>query len=207
MVLNDNIEDDLKHSRRILAALDELLANRTWDKTLFLRAIEMQLKQIRNDYADAINSYEAMASIDRKQNTFFIQKKGAEKTIDIYIHLYNLEGDSIHKWEKLISNLDKQIISRPVYRFENDVREVLRTKRGDLKNEAYAAVAINETQLIIGTNGQVQRDKLGHELVSVKDRWIDLNNFKYFIHKSGRYNLRGLKLIHDVDVNLNEGID
>lgn len=206
MVLNEDIEKGLKHSKQILAALDDLLANRPWDKTIFLRAIAMQLKQIRNDYAEAISSYEAMVNVDPKKKIAYLQQEETEKTVNVYIHLYNLEGDNISKWEMLITNLEQQIVSRPVYRFENDVREVMRAKKGDLKNEAYAAISIHEKKLIVSSNDQIQRDKLGHELVGVKERAIDLSNFKYFIHKSGRYNLKGFKLIREVDVNLNENV-
>ena len=130
----------------ILKILDDMLEKGPWEESNFLKVIGKNIATIRSDF---LRHVELSERGDEKK-----QSKGLEKNADhqeIYISLYSSQGDRISSWERILLNLPRQIISRPIYANETDVVAALRAK-GNSLNDAYAAVYINKNDILTIVN-------------------------------------------------------
>ena len=85
-------------------------------------------------------------------------------------------------------------ISRPIYRYENDVIGVIRGK-SDKKRSGYVAIYVNPQDILAG--GDIN-DAAGHELVRVKENAIDLTKITAFVHDEKKYSYRDNKLVLEI---------
>ena len=99
------------------------------------------------------------------------------------------------KWERIVNNLPKQIISRPIYADEENANQLIRSKENKL-NEAYVAIYINQSD-IIPMGDKTPTDRLGKPLLTLKDKSLSLNNINRFVHVSGVYQYLAGKLIKE----------
>lgn len=182
------MKDDLteEQSNSILESLDKALANGPWDDSNFLRVIGKNLKQIRDNFANEITAVkEERASALSSLTNSVTQHKDQQ---EVYVSLYTTGGSVLQTWERVIANLPKQIISRPVYANEGDVQQLIKSKENKI-NEAYVAIFINQSNLLNVSADRIPMDRFGKPLLTLKDKAIDLTNISRFVHSSGEYTL------------------
>ena len=109
----------------------------------------------------------------------------------VYILLYQADANNHDKWLLTIKSLIGQSISRPIYRNENDVAEVIRSKN-DKKRSGFVAIYVNQADIL---SGRVVKDAAGHELVRVKENAIDLKKIVAFYQDEKKYSYREGKLV------------
>lgn len=183
-------------AKELLAAFDESISSNIWQESVLLRAILTKLKELREKLGSELTIYD-----EKHGSTFNLEQSGDTFNEDsnlqpVYIHLYNLDGDNLRKWEKLLMNIDKQVSTRAVYSHQQDILEVMRSNKSqNKKNEAYIVAQLNKQDILQNNNGPTSCDKLGHALVTIKDRAINIDKIKYFYHVSGDYYLLNGKLI------------
>lgn len=185
-----------KTARDVLRALDETIETGPWDKSIFLGAIGKKLKEIRFGFKNQLRfldpgfeDTEASAGMAEQAtplaNTIPVPEK-TDDQIEAFVSLYNADGGNLQKWEKLLQALDKQIVTRPVYNSENEIRSVMRAKT-TRKNDAYAAFYINKADVIPPRDGKPPLDRVGNILLILKDNALKLENITRFYHESGIY--------------------
>lgn len=178
----------------LLKAFDDALEQGPWAASGFLQVIGRSLLEIRNGFANRMDASsqknaDAAASIANQMALRSDQKK-------IYIVLYSFEGSNLKSWERIVSNLPRQIISRPIYSEEEDVIAIIKTKENKI-NEAYVSIYINESDILQMPSDKLPLDKLGKKLLTLKDRSLKLDNIDCFVHQSGRYQFSQGRLIKD----------
>lgn len=177
------MKDDLTETQvnAVLQALDDALAQGPWDESNFLRVIGKNIKEIRDNLASQL---EKDSGAEAEKINREIKRNNQQ---EVFIALYSSEGNHLQSWERIISNLPRQMISRPIYATEYDVQYLIKSKENKV-NEGYVAIFINQDDILLMSPDKTPVDKFGKKLMSLKDRSLNLENVSRFVHLSGTYN-------------------
>lgn len=178
---------------QLLEAIDKAIKEGNWDSSLFFRNILKQLLEIREHIAqtfteagDVAPSLTPVAHYHAIPDT----KEGYER---VYIALYQAEGGRLDRWFSTIKMLTIYSVSRPVYRSEAEIGEVIRTKKG--KSDAYVIAWVKQSDIIPSYSGSPLKDKWEHELLTLKEGSIKLENIVRFVHDEKNYYIHGEELV------------
>lgn len=174
-----------QQTQDILQALDKAIESGPWEESNFLRVIGKNLQEIRSNFLTQINKSEV--DIKGKQSSYSnrsVPLKNGQQ--EVFIALYSTEGNNLQSWERILSNLPHQMVSRPVYANEEDVIGLIKSKENKI-TEAYVAVYINQMAILPMAPDKILRDKFGKSLLSLKDRSLSLENINRFVHLSNNY--------------------
>lgn len=177
----------------VLKSLNEAITTGPWDKSNFLKAVGKNITQIRDDFLKKIGRDPAaeQASIEAASKAW---QQGEQQ--EVYISLYSANGSDLANWERIIINLPRQSISRPIYALEEDLVNVIRHKDNKV-NEGYVAIRIKKTNILELGQDKTSYDKFGKELLNLKDKTILLENITRFVHSSGVYHLEKNRLVKE----------
>ena len=184
------MDEDTKVNLELIKILETAITEGKWDGGLFFQAAGKKLRDLRDRIKSEINIDVAQPLTQAAVNTV-IKYSGL---IDIYVSLYNAEGQNIYKWENILTTISRQAITRPIYKKEKDVREVITAKENQT-NDAYIIAYVNETSITKTITGKPLLDRFGHELLVLKENSIVTNNIAKFIHSSGEYSYEKGKLV------------
>ena len=87
-------------------------------------------------------------------------------------------------WQKLLRSIDQHSLTRPTYKSEAPVRELIRSKP-DPNRLGYAVVAVKEEDIMKLASPSV--DPLGHELVTLREHAAKLENIIEFVHANKKH--------------------
>lgn len=186
------MDEETKLTLRLLKALDTAIAEGSWDGGLFFQAAGKKLRDIRDRIKEDLNvDIGSDASAPETAVSTVMKYSGL---IDVYVSLYCSEGSNIQRWEAILTTISRQAITRPIYKKEKDVKEVLSTK--EMKtNDAYIIAYVNENSITKTLSGKPLLDRYGHELLVLKENSIVVENIAKFIHTSGEYTYEKGKLV------------
>lgn len=188
-----NNELSKQQTDEILKILDDLVALGGWESSAFLRVIGKKLQAIRDDFS----SRALVCRPEKSKITSHLANRVAIRSgqQEVFIALYTSDGGNIQAWERIVVNLPKQMISRPIYASEEDVNQAIRAKENK-NNEAYVSMYVNQTDLL-SMGDKTPLDKLGKPLVTLKDKSLNLANINRFVHVSGIYHYIHGRLIKE----------
>ena len=180
--MNERLTDE--QNARILKALNKAIEDGPWDKSNFLRMVGKNLIAIRDDFLTRLGT---KSEHELKHESQLANKMALRSNQqEIFISLYSADGTNIQSWERIVVNLPKQTVSRPIYSSEEELKEVLKLK-DNKNNEAYVAIFIDKQDILSLAPDKILKDKLGTPLLSLKDRALNLDNISRFIHVTGIY--------------------
>ena len=188
------MKDELTEQQieEILNALNEAIEKGPWDKTNFLKVLGKNLVEVRDGF---LNQLGARTQAQMKADTTHAERMVTRSSQrEVYISLYSTDGSNIQSWERIVTNLPRQMISRPIYSEEEDVKALLRLKDNKI-NEAYVAIFVNQSDVLSLSADKTAVDKLGKQLLNLKDKSLFLENVSRFVHISGDYHLDHGRLI------------
>lgn len=191
------MKDELSEAQvnAILKALNDALEEGPWDESNFLKVIGKNLRDIRDRFESQLStageSEEHMANLASR-----IALRSGQR--EVFVALYSSGGGQLASWERILSNLPRQMISRPIYANEKDVKEMIGSKENKL-NEAYVSIYVHQNDLLPVDSEKTPVDKLGKPLLTLKDKSLKLDNINRFVHVSGIYKYVGgrLKKVED----------
>lgn len=180
--MKDKLSDE--QNEAILQALNKAIDEGPWDASNFLKMLGKNLIGIRDDF---LNQLGASTQAQLKAQTH-LENQMAKRSNqqEIYVSLYSADGSNLQSWERIVTNLPRQMISRPIYANEDDVKELVRLKENKV-NEAYVAIYINKDDILFLSPDKTLMDKRGKPLLSIKDKTLYLENISRFVHLSGVY--------------------
>ena len=180
------MDDDntLTQAKKTLQALDEALSAGPWNETSFIVVVGKKLKLLRDDLAAKIAKFEEDETSAPEYVAHRAHLSASHKLV--FVSLYSIEGINIGSWERIIDNLQRQIVSRPVYAQEEDVQNIIKTKDKKI-NEAYVSLYIAQADILELPADKIPLDKLGKPMMVLKDNAINLQNIEYFYHITGKY--------------------
>lgn len=177
-------DDNLNKAKKTLEALDDALISGPWDESGFVIMIAKKLRLIRDDLAAKIAKQEEGELSSPEYLAHRAHLSASHKLV--YVSLYSLDGVELNSWERILANLQRQIVSRPVYAAEEDVQNIIKTKEKKI-NEAYVAFYVSEPDILQLSPDKTPLDKLGKQMLVLRDNAINLENIDYFVHLSGKY--------------------
>lgn len=178
----------------VLKALDNAIALGPWEESNFLKVIGKNLREIREEVLSKIDP-----DVQERANANLHQAKQLalrKDQIKVYILLYSADGANMRSWEWILTNLPRQMISRPIYAEEDDARAIIKTKENKI-NEAYVAVYIEQNDILPISVDRLPVDKLGKHMLVLKDGTLNLDNVDYFVHQSGTYRYARGRLVKE----------
>ena len=181
-----------EQNAEILKALNKAIEEGPWDSSNFLRVIGKNLATVRDNYLAQLGA--STPSQLRAESHLANQMALRSTQQEIYISLYSFDGANLQNWERIVSNLPRQMISRPIYTSEEHIKEVIKLK-ANKTNEAYVAIYINKEDVLILPPDKILKDKWGNSLLSIKDRTLFLDNISRFVHITGTYEFSKGRLI------------
>lgn len=191
-----------KVKQELIELLDQLLNQDYWNETPFLSAAYTRLKNLRDEFAEKEEL--AKSSADKSSQVTKYGNGCATHLIqEVYVALYQTDGNNLAKWEQLLQAISNHSISRPIYQNEQDIKKVLRAI-AIKHNHAYIAVKIRQQDIIHLPEEQRVRDKLGHPLLLLQERAVSKLNITRFVHVSGEYRLEGGRLVKVKEVSFHE---
>ncbi|AHE67908.1 Dot/Icm secretion system protein IcmQ [Legionella oakridgensis] len=188
------MKDELseEQANAILKALDDAIEQGPWEESNFLRVIGKNLREIREHFASQVQtSGQGKEKIASHLANRIALRSGQR---EIFVALYSSSGSSLSSWERIITNLPGQMISRPIYANEKDVKEIIGTKENKV-NEGYVSIYVSQTDILPTSPEKTPTDKLGKPLLTLKDRALKLENLNRFIHMTGTYKYVGGRLV------------
>jgi Dot/Icm secretion system protein IcmQ len=138
-----------------------------------------KLKQIEQSFVKEIA---AQIPEDRSKNSSVTGAQAGEK--EIYVALYQMDGDNLDKWGMTLNSIAMQGVSRPIYENEADVCGMIRAKEQKAK-EAYAVLKIKASDIVNSPSPHLDRN--GKILIYVKPGSLKPENILRFVHISGQY--------------------
>ncbi len=168
-------------AQELLKALDDFLSAGDWDATLFLKANKKKLEALRGQVESLLNEVSAKKAGDTQ-----IKREPPPGYKRVYVSLFQAEANNMLKWQSTIKGLEKYSVSRPVYWEEAHVQAWIRNK-ADPAREGYVIAFVKETDIVKPYQGKVVADRFGHELVTLRERAIELANIVEFVHNEKRY--------------------
>jgi intracellular multiplication protein IcmQ len=189
-------ENSIEVNRQLVDVLDELLVAGNWEASLFLRAAGKQIHELR-DRANQL-LIEVTGDIATQKNNAALEKADHIKA---YVSLYQNEGTNLTKWYQMIKALTEHSVSRPVYRQEEQVKTLIRSK-ADAQHEGFVVAFIKESDVLQMPFGKTAVDRFGNELLTLRPGAVKLENIIEFVHNQQSYLLQenGLVLKHNVNV-------
>ena len=158
------------------------------DSGLFLELMREKLKLIENQFAQEVTA-QLPDSVLKKRSE--VAQANVDQ-VEVFVELYQSDGDNMQRWAMILNALPMQAISRPIYETEAGVCSMIRAK--EHKNrEGYAVVKVLKTNIIKAV--QPLLDSAGRVLVHVKPGTLQTNNIVRFVHYSGQYLWQNGKLI------------
>ncbi|MFC3908489.1 Dot/Icm secretion system protein IcmQ [Legionella dresdenensis] len=185
------MKDELtpQQAQAVLDAFDEALAAGPWEQSNFLRIIGKNLREIRDNFASQLEAHDNIEQA--KQAKRFANLEAQQ---EVFISVYSSEGNNIPAWERIIANLQRFLITRPIYANEEHIKSLIRSKDNKL-NEAYLAVYVNKDDILVVPQEKIAVDKFGKPLMTLKDKSLNLENITRFVHYSGTYKYEKGRLI------------
>lgn len=203
MSADERKSDNHEQKLAIYNELDKAVKEGPWENSTILRAIGKVLRQFHFRFKEdlGISNHNKPVIEDHIANRIAMR----QGQIEVFISLYSSDGDNIKKWAKQLLSISRAIVTRPIYRSERDIRALIRSKTNK-KNEAYVAVYIDATEIITPQADRMPTDKLGHELMILRDKAIKAENITRFIHLSGEYLYKDEQLVRQGDIEYTDFI-
>jgi intracellular multiplication protein IcmQ len=173
----------------------EMLSNEHWQDSPMLKLLHEKLSKVIDEFDDLIGIAHSVKADHETEDSF--DRAAHFKSQDmqlIFIYLYTSEGKMLDAWERVLSNISKQYISRPIYASEEDAQGAAQFSP-ILINAGYVAVWVKKSALIEEDDAHQIKDKLGKRLISLKDRSVNLENMEYFWNNYMLYDWKDGKLV------------
>lgn len=191
--MKDKLSDE--QNETILKALNDAIEQGPWEQSNFLKVIGKNLIEIRDNFLNQLGaSSQAQLKAEAHMANRMALRSGQQ---EVYVSLYSSDGSNIQSWERIVANLPRQMISRPIYADEEDVKAMLKMKENK-QNEAYVAIYINQSDILPLSPDKASVDKLGKVLLSLKDKTLNVDNISRFVHLSGVYRIANGRLIKNL---------
>lgn len=189
---------------KLLEIIDKAITEGHWDSSLFAKNIGKRLQEIREYVDHELPAVSNQPAATRQSITPTVASKPGHRLL--YIALYQAEGLFLDRWLSTLKLLVGHSVSRPVYAKEDEVRAMIRARPNPKKSEAYAAVWVKESDILPSHAGARTQDRLGHQLLALKENSIRLENLVAFVHDDKRYQLLEDELVLESELRRQAGI-
>lgn len=168
---------------RLLTVLEDLLKNGDWESSLFLRTIKKRVQEVIDETTKVVATASDSSS-ENSSNDRFTQLV-PEGYMRVYVLLYQTEGNKLTSWQYALRTLLEYNTSRPTYKEESHVQELIRSKK-DVVRYGYAVVNLKISDVYPEDEEHAPKDAFNHELLVLKENAIKRENIIGFVHSARR---------------------
>lgn len=172
------MEEIAKQLRQII---EDILNTSDWESSIFLKQSATKLRNL-------LVESDRLCKIFAVQKTTAVQKNSISKNIkqeiplglvQVYVLLYQANGDNLDAWYENIKSLTGYSASRAIYKNQNHIEEFIRSKKGNTTCNGYVIVNVKNSDFY---NTEAPAfDLYNHELVVLKESAIKLENIVEFV--------------------------
>lgn len=169
-------DPDSETLRRFIEIVDEALVAGEWQGTHLLRSMEKKIKELREEAVQLQTQLkeDVMAkSIGAGGNTH-------SNLETVYVSVYQQDFNDLRKWERTLKSITDYSITRPVYKEEDHIKEMIRG-RPDPNKEGYVAVMVKAEDIVPGFAGKPATDKSGYDLLNIKEGGVRPAGIRRFV--------------------------
>lgn len=174
-------EQEIKVALEIKRILDEGIKTGPWQANLFLKGIKKKLEALRDEFVVKVG-------LDRHEQIASNLLESNSEVTEVYIALYQSQGNNIHKWLEVVTSLVNYTMGRPIYKDEKEVQAAIRLNDKNV-NQAYVAVKVSPDAILLEPAEQSRTDREGRQLIRLHETAIQLKNVVRLVHVSGQYKL------------------
>lgn len=188
---DNNFQQNVEEFHRIY---EQMLSDERWQQSNYLKIIHARLKKLSDDLAESAHITMKNNEANQADENQDLDRALKEQTMQLaYIHLYTSEGKSHEAWERAISYLHQQFVSRSIYSNESYAQSAAQAAPIFL-NAGYVAVWVEKSLIFPVEAGHEPKDKLGNPVILLKDRAIQLKNIEFFWNNYTHYTWKDQKL-------------
>jgi len=181
---------------KLIGVLNSLLHNGDWESSLFLRTMKRRIQDVIDETSSVVaQEDESSTGISDIGSATQMLPTGY---IRIYILLYQTEGNKLLNWQYALKTLLDYNVSRPTYKDESHVQELIRSKK-DVERYGYAVINIKSTDIY--EKEQMPKDVFNHEMLILKENALKRENIVGFVHAvKRRYNFVDGELVYKGEI-------
>jgi intracellular multiplication protein IcmQ len=176
----------------VLVQMDLLITNGQWVGSNFLLSLGKSVNEARDNFLHQVGR--SVSNEDTNINAEEKMQTLPGNKLIVYVVLYSSFGDNLQSWERMLFNLPKQSVSRPIYAEEEQVITILKSKEVTL-NDAYVSVMVDKDDILSMPEDKIPLDKLGQQILTLKDNVIKLDNIRLFYNNGNTYSYSRSRLI------------
>ncbi|MBX9586405.1 MAG: Dot/Icm secretion system protein IcmQ [Gammaproteobacteria bacterium] len=183
---------DLETLKSFIDTVDKTLATGGWQETFLLQNMEKKIKELREEAITLQNQIKT----ENQAKSMGVTKTQLDDLQTVFVSVFQQDYNDLRSWERTLKSITDYSITRPVYKEEEHIKEMIRG-RPDPNKEGYVVVLVKRQDIVKGLPGKPAIDKLGYELLNIKEGGIKPGGIQRFI-LSGRtyeYVEGSLKLI------------
>ena len=158
------------------------------DSGLFFELMQKKIETMQSQFVQEVAEQLPAKTFSKNTPT----SQTATNQTDVYVELYQADGDNMDRWAMLLRAIAVQAISRPIYQNEADVCSMIRAKQQP-NREGYAIVTVPNADII--TPVMPHKDSAGRPLMQIKSGTLQSENIIRFVHVSGQYAWQSDRLI------------
>ena len=162
---------------KLTSIIDNLLDTGDWGSSLFLKASASRLRELRDEAEIMSHKHDHHAAMIKENAELTIIPSGH---IQVNIFMYQVDGTNLQSWLRAIKSLAESKIVRPAYKSEEYVQAFIRSKTSAPESHGYITVYVKEDDFY--TINPVPVDFLGHELLTLKEKAVKMENIIKFVH-------------------------
>lgn len=188
---DDSFHKNVEEFHRIY---EQMLADERWQQSNFLKIIHARLQKLSDELAESAHIVLKNNENNQSKDNQDHERTLKEQTMQlVYIHIYTSDGKELEAWERSISHLHRQFVSRSIYSNESHAQSAAQASPIFL-NAGYVAVWVEKSLIFPVEAGHELKDKLGNPVILLKDRAIQLKNIEFFWNNYTHYTWQHQKL-------------
>ncbi len=185
--------------RNLLGLIEKCLNNADWSISLFFQGIGNRIRAMRDKIRQCLAETDEDFLSPEAPKAISQAREGMTL---VYVSLYQADGLNLRKWATLLDSITKLSIGRPVYLKQSAIEAVIRAKP-EPRRDAYVAIYVNDDDIIEPLGGIHPKDRMGNQLLTIREGKVLANNISHFVHNTGsqiiHYEYKNHKLIQKED--------
>lgn len=171
----------------LIKQFQETLTKWPHDSGLFFELLQKKIEIMQNQFVQDVATQLPAGTFKNTNETPITSNE-----TEVYVELYQADGDNMDRWAMILKAIAVQAISRPVYKNEVDVCSFIRAKQ-QKNREGYAVVKVPNTNILHPAVSH--KDGAGRTLLQIKSGTLKSENISRFVHISGQYAWQKDKLV------------
>lgn len=175
----------IEEVQKVQEIMNQLLTEKDWEQASYLKILRQELEKIYSTFNTLANQVYSQVNEETEARAQFLNFDKSNFQL-VYISIYSSEGENLDAWQRILFNLPKQFITRAIYENEYDVQDAIK-QAPVFVNAAYVAVWVDKNAILSTEGFPPQLDKIGHQLLNLRDRSVQLNKIDYFWNNMSKY--------------------